>query len=84
MSIEHAPQRTTSAVRKLISKAELLALIPLSYVTIWELMRRDKFPRSIKLGETPHAPGAAPSFGPMAAWLPKWFVDRRRPQDGEK
>ena len=55
MSQEHAPERTAPGVRTIISKAELLAIIPLSYVTIWEQMRRDKFPRAIKLGDGPTA-----------------------------
>ena len=55
MSIEHAPQRDAPAVRKMISKRALLDLIPLSYPTIWQLMRRGKFPRSVKLGDGPNA-----------------------------
>ena len=55
MSIEHAPEQDAPAVRKLISKRELLSLIPLSYPTIWQLMRRGKFPRSVKLGDGPNA-----------------------------
>ncbi len=49
MSIEHAPERDAPAVRKLISKQKLLELIPLSYPTIWQMMRSGEFPRSVKL-----------------------------------
>ena len=55
MSFEHAPERNAPAVRKMISKRELLGLIPLSYPTIWGLMRRGKFPKSVKLGDGPNA-----------------------------
>ena len=51
MSIEHAPERDAPAARKLISKRALLDLIPLSYPTIWQMMRRGEFPRSVKLGD---------------------------------
>ena len=55
MSIEHAPLRDAPGVRKMISKRGLLGLIPLSYPTIWQLMRRGKFPKSVKLGDGPNA-----------------------------
>ena len=62
MSIEHTPERATPVVRKLVSKAELLELIPLSFPTIWEQMRRRAFPLSVKLGDGPTAKSA-------------WFLD---------
>ena len=49
MSTQHAPERD-AAVRKVISKRELLESIPLSYPTIWQMMRRSEFPCSIKIG----------------------------------
>ncbi len=55
MSIEHAPERSTPAIRKIILKAKLLEQIPLSFPTIWQLMRRGKFPLSVKLGDGPTA-----------------------------
>jgi predicted DNA-binding transcriptional regulator AlpA len=35
---------------RLIGKRELLRLVPLSYSTIWDLMRRDRFPLSVRVG----------------------------------
>ena len=58
MSIEHTPERAAPAVRKLISKRELLDLIPLSYPTLWQMMRRGEFPKSIKLTDGPAAKSA--------------------------
>ena len=55
MSMEHAPERDALAARKLISKRELLAIIPLSYPTLWQMMRRDEFPKSIRLTDGPTA-----------------------------
>ena len=49
MSTQHAPERD-AVVRKVISKRQLLESIPLSYPTIWQLMRRDEFPCSIIIG----------------------------------
>ena len=49
MSAEHATPRDASAPRKLISKRELLNLIPLSYPAIWTRMRAGEFPLSVKL-----------------------------------
>ena len=62
MSTEPTPKPTTPPGRKLISKAELLKLVPISFPTIWELMRRGKFPISIRLGDSPQAKAA-------------WFLD---------
>ena len=50
MGIEHAPERSTPAVRKMILRTELLKIIPLSFPTIWEKMRRGEFPLAVKLG----------------------------------
>lgn len=38
------------APRRLIDKRGLLKRVPLSYPTIWNLMRNNQFPRSRKLG----------------------------------
>ena len=62
MSIAHAPERDVPAVRKLISKRELLDLIPKSYPTIWKEMREGKFPKPVKLGDGSNAKSA-------------WFLD---------
>ena len=62
MSIEHAPGRDTTGVRKLIRKRQLLELIPLSFPAIWEKMRRGEFPLPVSLGDGPNAPSA-------------WYVD---------
>ena len=35
---------------RLIGKRELLQLVPLSYSTIWDLMRRGEFPLSVRIG----------------------------------
>jgi predicted DNA-binding transcriptional regulator AlpA len=41
-----APPRT-----KLILKRELLERVPLSYATIWRLMREGRFPRARQIGQ---------------------------------
>ena len=35
---------------KLISKREMLDLVPLSYPTVWKLMQEGTFPRAIAIG----------------------------------
>ena len=35
---------------RLIGKRELLQLVPLSYSSIWDLMRQDQFPLSVRIG----------------------------------
>ena len=62
MSSEHAPERDVPAVSKLISKRELLDLIPKSYPWLWKEMRAGKIPKPVKLGDGPNAPNA-------------WFLD---------
>jgi predicted DNA-binding transcriptional regulator AlpA len=42
MSEDTAPGK--SALRKMISEARLLEIIPLSSVTIWRMIKRDEFP----------------------------------------
>ena len=37
-------------LRKLLSRQEVLSITPLSYSTIWDLMRRNLFPRSREIG----------------------------------
>ena len=39
-----------SVARRLISKAEVLDRVALSYPTVWAWMREDKFPRSRSVG----------------------------------
>ena len=58
MPTEHAPERDAPAVRRLIRKSQLLDLVPLSFPTIWEMMRRGEFPLPVKLGSAPNAPSA--------------------------
>jgi predicted DNA-binding transcriptional regulator AlpA len=36
---------------RLLSKAEVLDLIGVTYTTLWEWMGRDEFPRAIELGK---------------------------------
>ena len=36
---------------RLLNRGQLLDVIPLSYPTIWNLMRRDLFPRAIVVGK---------------------------------
>ena len=45
-----APGRDAPAVRRIISKRQLLEAIPLSYPTIWEMMRKGAFPLSVVIG----------------------------------
>jgi prophage regulatory protein len=44
------PRRRRTPNSRLISKKEMLSRVPLSYPTIWDLMRRGKFPRSRSIG----------------------------------
>jgi predicted DNA-binding transcriptional regulator AlpA len=45
----HLPK--TPKRRRLIDKATLLDRVPLSYATIWNMMRKGEFPRSKFVGE---------------------------------
>jgi prophage regulatory protein len=36
---------------RLLTRAQLLELIPFSYPTIWELMRRGEFPKALRIGQ---------------------------------
>ena len=71
MSNEHTG-REALIVRRLISKRELLKTIPLSYPTIWDKMRRDQFPKSVKLDDA----------GGKVAWyadeIDDWIESRKR------
>jgi predicted DNA-binding transcriptional regulator AlpA len=42
-------KRDQEQPERLISKAELLRLIPLNYVTIWSMIRAGTFPRAVVL-----------------------------------
>jgi predicted DNA-binding transcriptional regulator AlpA len=44
-----AVRKITSA-RRVLTKRQVLDRVPLSYPTIWKLMREGKFPRSRSLG----------------------------------
>jgi predicted DNA-binding transcriptional regulator AlpA len=35
---------------RLIDKRQLLKLVPISYSSIWDLMRQDQFPLSVRIG----------------------------------
>jgi prophage regulatory protein len=56
MSLEHAPQR--SGVRVLRQK-QVLELLGISHSTLWEWVRKGRFPRPISLGPN------------TRAWLPE-------------
>ena len=74
MSTEHAPERDGAELPKLISKRQLLQIVPLSYTSIWSRMRKDEFPRSVKLDDT----------GAKVAWIlsevEEWIASRPRVQ----
>ena len=61
MPLEHSPGRAKKPLPvaleqlRIISKAELLQIVPLSYVTLWAMMRRGEFPQSIRLANTTNA-----------------------------
>ena len=67
MQIKGAPP-----VRRLIDNAEFLSLVPLSYVTLWQKMRRGEFPQSVKLDDA----------GTRVAWfadeIESWIESRER------
>ena len=42
------PKKT--AARKLLSRKDVLERVPLSYATIWKMMRDGEFPRSREIG----------------------------------
>ena len=50
MSLEQAPEQAASPARKMIRKSRLLELIPLSFPTIWGMIRRGEFPAPVKFG----------------------------------
>jgi predicted DNA-binding transcriptional regulator AlpA len=41
--------------KRFLTKGEVLDKVPLSYATIWKMMRRDQFPRPRVSGTGPHA-----------------------------
>ena len=45
---------------QLISKRELLQIVPLSYTSIWSRMRRGEFPKSIMLDDAGANPAREP------------------------
>ena len=61
-------------MRTLIDKAEVLRRVPLSYVTLWQKMRRAEFPQSVKLD----------AAGTRVAWfadeIENWIESRERVQ----
>ena len=34
---------------RLLTRAQVLEIVPLSYTTLWEMMRRGDFPRAVKI-----------------------------------
>ena len=36
---------------RLLTRKQLLEIIPFSYPTIWELMRRGEFPKALRIGQ---------------------------------
>ncbi|HUT49850.1 MAG TPA: AlpA family phage regulatory protein [Alphaproteobacteria bacterium] len=38
--------------QKLLTRAQLLSIIPVSYATLWSWMRAGQFPRALKVGPT--------------------------------
>ncbi len=45
MSVDNRP-----SPRKLLTKQEVLGLVRFSYTSLWSMMRRQEFPRSVVLG----------------------------------
>ena len=45
MSVDNRP-----SPRKLLTRPEVLGLVRYSYSSLWTMMRRDEFPRSVRLG----------------------------------
>ena len=50
MQTERTPENPPPLVRRILSKRQVLALVPVSYTTIWQWMRQGEFPRSVVLG----------------------------------
>ena len=48
---DHTHEQMPRGPPRLIDKAELLHRVPISYPTIWLLMREGKFPRSRQVGD---------------------------------
>jgi predicted DNA-binding transcriptional regulator AlpA len=44
-------QTPNESVRRLLSRKEVLSRIPLTYATIWQMMRAGTFPRAIAVGD---------------------------------
>ena len=61
-------------MRTLIGKREVLARVPYSYPTLWDKMRKGKFPESVKLDDGGH----------KVAWyedeIREWIDSRQRSQ----
>jgi predicted DNA-binding transcriptional regulator AlpA len=64
------PQTPKSTARgRLLPKAEMLALVGVSYTTVWKLMREGKFPRGVFVGER---------LGWFEAEIAAWAASLRR------
>ena len=57
-------------IEHLLSRAEVLSLIPISYPTMWALMRKGEFPRSRQVGKHKRCWLAlkSPTGSPIAHW----------------
>ena len=69
-----------SLMERLLSKQEVLDIVPLSYPTLWQRMRLGTFPRSVRLGDGPFAK-VAWRESDIKAWLEKLPV---QPLKGDK
>ncbi len=55
------------SLRTLLTREDVLRLVPFSYTTLWEMMRRGEFPRSVRLSPN------------KAAWSKvAWYEDEIR------
>ena len=80
MSNDHTPEGPVGKPRRLLSKREVLALVPVSYTTLWSWMRQGQFPRSIVLG-----PGSKVGWyeDSIAEWLASREPSQLKPLPAE-
>ena len=66
MRAKHSAEDAAPPGRRILSKREVLARVPVSYTTLWTWMRQDQFPRSVILG-----PGGKVGWyeDEIAAWV---------------
>ena len=57
-----------SRIDRLLSRKQVMEIVGLSYPTIWDMMRKGQFPRSVQVGRGP-VPRVAWRESEIMAWM---------------